>query len=69
MPNITLARLGDWSVSDIVELLTSGRTRQGNRVGSTMVGVVANTAKLPESDRRAIAVYLKALPSRPTPHP
>jgi len=69
IPNITPAQIGDWSEDDIVELLTSGHTRAGNRVGSTMTDVVTNTAMLPPSDRRAIAVYLKALPPRPTPHP
>jgi mono/diheme cytochrome c family protein len=68
-PNITPARLGDWSEDDIVELLSSGRTRAGNRIGSTMVEVVKNTAMLPQEDRRAMAVYLKSLPPRPTPHP
>jgi mono/diheme cytochrome c family protein len=69
IPNITPAQIGDWSEDDIVELLTSGHTRAGNRVGSTMSDVVSNTATLPGSDRRAIAVYLKSLPPRPTPHP
>jgi mono/diheme cytochrome c family protein len=69
VPNITSARIGDWSEDDIVELLTSGHTRMGKRVGSTMSDVVTNTAMLPPSDRRAIAVYLKSLPPRPTPHP
>jgi mono/diheme cytochrome c family protein len=69
VPNITPAEIGNWSEDDIVELLTSGHTRTGNRVGSTMRDVVINTAMLPSSDRRAIAVYLKSLLSRPTPHP
>jgi mono/diheme cytochrome c family protein len=69
IPNITPAQIGDWSEDDIVELLTSGHTRMGNPVGSTMRDVVTNTAMLPPSDRRAIAVYLKSLPPRPTPHP
>jgi mono/diheme cytochrome c family protein len=69
VPNITPARLGNWTRDDIVELLTTGRTPQGNRVGSTMADVVTNTAMLPESDRRAIAAYLKSLPPRPTPKP
>jgi mono/diheme cytochrome c family protein len=69
VPNVTPARLDDWSENDIVELLTSGRTPLGNRVGSTMAGVVTNTAMLPERDRRAIALYLKSVPPRPTPSP
>lgn len=69
IPNITPAQIGNWSEDDIVELLTSGHTRVGNRVGSTMSDVVTNTAILPPIDRQAIAVYLKSLPPRPTPHP
>ncbi len=69
VPNITPARIGSWSVDQIVEVLTSGRTPHGRKIGSTMADVVTNTAMLPESDRRAIAVYLKSLPPRPTPEP
>jgi mono/diheme cytochrome c family protein len=69
VPNITPGRIGDWSEDELVELLTSGRTARGTHVGSTMASVVSNTAKLPPEDRRAIAVYLKSLPARPTPAP
>jgi mono/diheme cytochrome c family protein len=69
VPNITPARLGNWSGNDIVELLTSGVTPEHNRVGSTMRDVVTNTAMLPDRDRQAIAIYLKSLPARPTPKP
>jgi mono/diheme cytochrome c family protein len=69
VPNITPARIGRWSEDQIVEALTSGRTPEGRQLGSTMAEVVTNTAMLPESDRRAIATYLKSLPPRPTPQP
>ncbi len=69
VPNITPARIGSWSEDQIVEVLTSGHTPDGRNVGSTMADVVTNTAMLPESDRRAIAIYLKSLPPRPTPDP
>jgi mono/diheme cytochrome c family protein len=69
IPNITPAQIGDWSEDDIVALLTTGRTPSGKRVGSSMADVVTNTAMLPESDRRAIAVFIKSLPARPTPKP
>jgi mono/diheme cytochrome c family protein len=69
VPNITPARLGDWSQADIVEVLTSGNTPDNGRVGSSMADVVTNTAKLPASDREAIAAYIKALPARATPKP
>ena len=38
-------------------------------VGSSMAGVVTNTAELPDADRAAIATYIKSLPARPTPPP
>ena len=69
VPNITPARLGQWSVNDLVEVLTNGRTPDGRNVGSSMAGIVHNTAMLPQSDREAIAVYIKSLPPRPTPPP
>ncbi|WP_408093025.1 c-type cytochrome [Rhodoplanes sp. SY1] len=69
VPNITPARIGHWSAADIAEVLRSGRTPDHGRVGSSMVGVVTNTAMLPQADRDAIAVYVKSLPARPTPQP
>ena len=69
VPNITSARLGTWSEAELAEMLKSGRTPDGKRVGSSMVAVVANTALLPQSDRVAIARYVKSLPPRSTPHP
>jgi mono/diheme cytochrome c family protein len=50
-----------WSNADIVEALTSGFTPSGDVLGGGMNAVVGNLAKLPESDREAIAVYLKSL--------
>ncbi len=69
IPNITPARIGDWTAADIAETLKSGNTPSHGRVGSSMTDVVTNTAMLPESDRNAIAVYIKSLPSRSTPSP
>jgi mono/diheme cytochrome c family protein len=69
IPNITPARIGDWSKADIVEVLTTGRTPRGQTVGSSMADVVTNTAMLPESDRQAIAAFIKSLPARETPAP
>jgi mono/diheme cytochrome c family protein len=64
VPNITSddSGIGQWSQKDIVELLTSGLTQDGDSVGSSMAEVVRNTAELPQSDREAIATYLKSLP-------
>ena len=69
VPNITQERLSGWSENDLVEMLETGVTPDHGRVGSSMVGVVTNTAMLPLSDRVAIARYIKALPPVLTPHP
>jgi mono/diheme cytochrome c family protein len=52
----------NWSTADIVEALTSGFTPSGDVLGDGMTPVVRNLAELPESDRLAIAVFLKSLP-------
>jgi mono/diheme cytochrome c family protein len=56
--NITPAKL-DWSTSDLVEYFTSGFTPEFDTAGGHMVEVVENLKQLPESDRAAIAAYLK----------
>jgi hypothetical protein len=50
-------------------MLKTGETPEHGRVGSSMADVVTNTAMLPDSDREAIARYVKALSPLPTPHP
>ncbi len=50
-------------------MLKTGVTPFHMRVGSSMSEVVTDTATLPESDRQAIAAYIKSLPARPTPKP
>jgi mono/diheme cytochrome c family protein len=52
----------NWTNGDIVEALTSGFTPSGDVLGAGMTAVVRNLAELPETDREAIAVYLKSLP-------
>jgi mono/diheme cytochrome c family protein len=69
VPNITPDRIGHWTANDLVTVLTTGYTPDLRYVGSSMADVVSNTASLPESDRDAIASYVKALPPRPTPPP
>jgi mono/diheme cytochrome c family protein len=68
VPNITQdpTGIGSWSQGDIVELLASGLTPDGDSVGGAMAEVVRNTAELPPSDREAIATYLKSLPPLPS---
>jgi len=51
----------NWTTADIVEALTSGFTPSGDVLGDGMAAVVRNLAELPESDRQAIAIYLKSL--------
>lgn len=62
IPNITPGKL-TWSEGEIVSYLTSGFTPEYDSVGGHMVHVVENMAKLPESDRQAVAAYLKAIPA------
>ncbi|WP_245500114.1 MULTISPECIES: c-type cytochrome [Rhizobium] len=69
VPNVTIAGIGTWSEADIEEMLSTGNTPTHGRVGSSMADVVTNTAVLPESDRRAVARYIKSLVPKPTPHP
>ena len=60
IPNITPGKL-DWSEDEIVEYLTSGFTPDFDTASSPMVHVVENMARLPDTDRQAVAAYLKAL--------
>ena len=62
IPNITPGKL-DWSEDEIVEYLTSGFTPDFDTASRQMVHVVENMARLPETDRQAIAAYLKVLPA------
>lgn len=61
-PDLTPRKL-DWSNADIVEYLTSGFTPDYDSVGGHMAMVVDNYAKLPESERQAVAAYLKKVPN------
>jgi mono/diheme cytochrome c family protein len=58
IPNITPAKLA-WSEAEIVEYLTSGFTPDYDSAGGHMAHVVENMAKLPVTDREAVAAYLK----------
>lgn len=61
IPNITPAKL-TWSKGEIVTYLTTGFTPEFDSVGGHMAHVVANMAKLPDSDRQAVAAYLAKVP-------
>ena len=62
IPNITPAKL-TWSTEELVEYFTSGFTPEFDSAGGHMAYVVENLSKLPESDRAAIAAYLKKVPA------
>ncbi len=64
-PNLTPhpEALGAWTVEDWVDLLEWGSLPSGDVVGGAMWDVVdEGTAYLSDEDRRAMAVYLRALP-------
>lgn len=69
IPNLTPAGadIAAWSEADIVEYLKSGFTPDFDTAGGSMAEVVENTGLLSDEDRLAIARYLKAIPSVPTP--
>jgi len=67
VPNITPQAIPGWSEDDLVTVLTTGRTPDLRTVGGSMADVVTNMAALPESDRHAIAAYIRSQPARPTP--
>ncbi|MCF6321039.1 MAG: cytochrome c [Rhizobiaceae bacterium] len=71
IPNITPHKtgLGPWTLSDIAYSLESGFTPEYDSFGSSMVSVQENMAKLPASDREAIAAYLKVVAAVPTVKP
>lgn len=67
VPNITpgnLAGIGAWSEEEIVDYLSIGMSPDGDFAGGAMAEVInQSTGKLTDTDRRAIAVFLKALPA------
>lgn len=67
VPNITPHEdgIGSWSEKDIAYYLESGFTPDFDMVGSSMVEVQENIARLSNEDRAAIAVYLKAISALP----
>ena len=62
VPNITQWGLSHWEVDDIEKFLQSGETPDYDIVTGDMERVIANTSRLSDEDRRAMAVYLKSLP-------
>lgn len=68
VPNITQKGLS-MSYDDLLKMLTTGETPDGDTVGGEMGKVVANTGKLGDADRAAIATYVKSLPPVEGPKP
>jgi len=62
IPDLTPTGL-DWSAGDIAYYLETGFTPDFDSAGGHMAGVIANLANLSDTDRAAIAGYLKALPA------
>ena len=64
IPNITPAakEIGEWSSRNIANYFKSGFTPDFDTVGGSMVAVQENLAMLSDSDREAIAAYLKVIP-------
>jgi mono/diheme cytochrome c family protein len=65
-PSLVGGDIAQWTKDDIVDALVSGFTPSGDVLGGSMTGVVRNIAQLTQSDREAIAVYLKSV-APPTP--
>ena len=61
VPNITQKDLS-LSQEQLIKLLTTGETPDGDTVGGEMAKVVGGTSKLSDADREAIATYVKSLP-------
>jgi mono/diheme cytochrome c family protein len=62
IPNITQRGLSAWTMDELLALLKTGDTRDGDHVGGNMGKVVANTRELSDADRAALATYIKSLP-------
>jgi mono/diheme cytochrome c family protein len=68
LDNAARGGLKSWSVEDIVEYLQSGRNSKSHAGGPMAEVVVNSTSAMSDADVRAIAIYLKDLPSG-TPEP
>jgi mono/diheme cytochrome c family protein len=61
VPNITQKSL-TLSQENLVKLLETGETPDGDTIGGEMAKVTSNTGKLGAADREAIATYVRSLP-------
>ncbi len=66
VPNITPDKktgIGGWTVDDFDSLLSMGMLPDGDFVGGSMGEAIENTESLTDTDRKAIAIYLKTIPA------
>ena len=56
--------LGNWSQSDVEKFLATGISSHATAAGSMAEKISSSTSRMTDSDRGAIAVYLKSLPPR-----
>lgn len=63
------ASVAAWPLEAVVAFLRDGSAPQGRAIGPMADVVASSTQHLPESDLRAMAVYLKALPQQADPAP
>jgi mono/diheme cytochrome c family protein len=68
VPNITQKGLS-MSQENLVKLLETGETPDGDTIGGEMAKVTSNTGKLGAADREAIATYVRSLPPVEGPKP
>jgi mono/diheme cytochrome c family protein len=61
--------LGKWSHDDLVKFLATGRNEYATAAGSMQEKVTLSTSHMQDSDRAAIAAYLKSLPARVSASP
>jgi mono/diheme cytochrome c family protein len=61
VPNITPKSLS-LSQENLVKLLETGETPDGDTIGGEMAKVTSNTGKLSAADREAMATYVRSLP-------
>lgn len=70
--NLTGSRLeglGKWSHADLTRYFATGRNRHATAAGSMQEKITLSLSRLTDSDRDAIATYLKSLPPRQSPTP
>ncbi|MCL4801972.1 MAG: cytochrome c [Burkholderiales bacterium] len=68
VPNLTPARLKEWSDEDLKYFLTSGLTPDGDVAAETMGEVIRNTTgELTPADLDALVAYLRSVPAVPEP--